>query len=621
MAGTRAFFAELRRRNVLRAALLYAGAVWALAQGIAQLGPAFGAPDWMTRWFVIAGIIGFPFWLAFAWFYEFTPSGLKRESEIAPGDSIAHSTGRKLDFWIIGILCVAVVLLVTNQFVLRRDATSTATTVDASAIAATLATLPQKSVAVLPLANESGDPKQQYFSDGLSEELISDLTQIDGLKVIGKYSSFKFRDSKDSPAQIGATLGVAHLILGSVRQQGDRIRVMVNMIRAADGSSVWSHSYDEPLKDVFAIQSQIGHAVAAALKIKLLGQTLGIDDKPPGGDVEAYRLMLQARALARHYTEASHHQGIVLLQQALQLDPKYAYAWGLLSNISVNLGANFLTGEARQQAYAQARVATDKALLLAPDAANTHSIHGYLLSFVDNDPMGALAEYQRALALAPNDGATMAFLAGGLATAGQLQSAVDLYRKAIATDPLRTGFYAGLAGTLLAQGQLDAAEQAANKALALQPDYPGLYLNLTIIDILCGNAAAATRDANKETDPVEGPWARALAKQIGPDRKQADTALQDYVARNGQTQPYLVADLYALRKQPDSMFDWLERAWTQHDPIFINSLLSDPFALAYQHDPRFAALCKQAGLPTPSQSPSAAMAAGAAIPQEPQHGK
>jgi TolB-like protein len=289
-----AFFTELKRRNVLRAGAFYAAAVWALAQGLAQLLPVFNAPNWITQWFVIACVIGFPFWLTFAWFYEFTPTGLKLESEIAPGESIAEHTGRRADRVIIAVLGVAVVLLMTNQFVLRRDVNSEAVVADAKSLAAELAKIPKQSVAVLPLGNESGNPKQQYFSDGLSEELISELTQVDGLKVIGKYSSFKFRDSKDSPAQIGAALGVANLIQGSVFQQGNRIRVTVGLISAANGASVWSHSYDEKLDDVFAIQSKIGQAVADALKIKLLGKkTLVATDKPHSGNVEAYKLMLQ----------------------------------------------------------------------------------------------------------------------------------------------------------------------------------------------------------------------------------------------------------------------------------------------------------------------------------------
>ena len=629
------FVAELKRRNVLRAGALYAAAVWATAQGISQLSAPFGLPDWVTRWFVIACAIGFPFWLVFAWFYELTPSGLKRESEIAPENSITQHTGKKFDRWIIAVMALAIVLLVTNTFVLHRDATSTANTVDTKAIAVTLANVPDKSVAVLPLANESGDPQQQYFSDGLSEELISDLTQIDGLKVIGKYSSFKFRDSKDSPAQIGAALGVAHLIQGSVFQQGDRIRVTIDMIRATDGSSVWSHSYDEQLKDVFAIQTKIGQAVASALKIQLLGQTLGIDDKPNSGNVEAYQLMLQGRALTQHMTDTGLRQGIALYQQALKLDPDYAYAWGALSNIWVELGAQFLTGNAQQNAYTQARVAADKEQALAPDAAATYLTRGELLARVDNDPVGALAELKRAYALAPNDGGVMNSLAGVYQSLGQLQPVADFMRKAVATDPLSATFYVNLASVLMEQGQFDAAEQALRKALALQPDFPGLYVNLANIDmargrldaaeqalqkalasqskdsrlhgmfaqidILRGDFAAAMREAKQITDPVYGSWSRAMAQQIGSDRKQADAALRDYVTQYSKTQPYSVADLYALRRQPDDMFEWLQRSWAQHDPALIQSLLSDPFPLAYQHDPRFVALCKQAGLPLPGQ--------------------
>jgi adenylate cyclase len=507
------------------------------------------------------------------------------------------------------VLGVAVVLLMTNQFVLRRDVNSEAVVADAKSLAAELAKIPKQSVAVLPLGNESGNPKQQYFSDGLSEELISELTQVDGLKVIGKYSSFKFRDSKDSPAQIGAALGVANLIQGSVFQQGNRIRVTVGLISAANGASVWSHSYDEKLDDVFAIQSKIGQAVADALKIKLLGKkTLVATDKPPSGNVEAYQLMLQGRTLARRGSEADTNQAIALFRQVLKLDPNYAFVWGLLSNALVNQGYGFLTGDARQQAYAQARAAADKQQALAPDAASTHTDRGYLRVVIDNDFVGSLAEYKRAYELAPNDATAMNFLAGGLANVGQLQTSVELFRKAIASDPLRAGFYVSLANVLLGQRQLDAAEQAVRKALLLQPGYPVAYTLLAGVDILRGDAAAAMRNAGLETDPVYGPWIQTMALQISPDRNKADAALRAYIAKNGKDVPYLVADLYALRKQPDEMFEWLERAWAERDPSI--NLLTDPFVLAYQSDPRFAALCKKAGLPPPGQPVTVAASPG-----------
>jgi len=189
------------------------------------LSPAVGLPDWATRWFLIAAIIGFPFWLAFAWFYEFTPQGLKRESEIIADASISRSTGRKLDRAIIAVLAVAVVLLLTDRFVVRKG--------DGVAIA-------EKSVAVLPLANESGDKDQQYFSDGLSDDLINALMQFGNLKVIGRASSFQFRDSRDSSAAIGHKLGVAYLLTGSVRKLGDTVRINAQLVKAADGSGVWS---------------------------------------------------------------------------------------------------------------------------------------------------------------------------------------------------------------------------------------------------------------------------------------------------------------------------------------------------------------------------------------------
>lgn len=611
MAGIGKFFDELKRRNVLRAGALYAAAVWALAQGLAQLLPLFGAYEWAARWFVIAGIIGFPFWVAFAWFYEFTPTGLKREDEIAPGDSTAHSTKRKLDFWIIGVLAVAVVLLVTNQLVPRPRADAhVAAPVRAAAI-------PAKSIAVLPLTNDSGDPKQDYFSDGLSEELIADLTQINELKVIGKRSSFQFRESTDSPATIGNQLGVATLLEGSVYQLDNRVRITISLIRTSDGSSLWAQTYDRELKDIFAVQSEIGHAVASALQVKFLGNGLDVDDKPPSGNVEAYVLMMRGRDAERRAssTEEFRHS-IALLQRAIGLDPDYAYAWAVISTTAGILGNN-LSGEARQAAYLQARTAADKAQALAPDAPATYRARGYLLANLDYDSIGALAQYQKAFARSPNDSTSMAFLASALANVGQLLPAIKLYRNAIITDPMRPDFYANLAITLLAQGLLDEAEQATRTALQRQPDYPGMYSILSTIDIVRGNPAAALNNAKQETDSTDRRWSVVVATQVGPDQQRADATLQDYIADNGKTQPYAIADMYALRRQPDQMFVWLNRAWTQRDPNF-TQLLHDPFPLAYQDDPRFRTLCKQAHLPLPGQllpaPPEAPLGAPSSIP-------
>jgi TolB-like protein/Tfp pilus assembly protein PilF len=580
---------------------MYVAAAWALSQGIAQLGPLFHAPEWAMRWFVIACVVGFPFWIAFAWFYAWTPQGFKREEEVERDSALGRRTGRKLDFWIIGILAVAVVLLVTNQFALHRDATSQADAADAKAALAALAKVPEKSVAVLPLANEGGDPKQQYFSDGMSEELISDLTQLDGLKVIGKYSSFKFRDSKDSPAQIGATLGVANLIEGSVRQNAGRIRVVVNLIRAKDGASVWSHSYDQQLKDVFAIQSEIGKAVAAALQVKLLSQSLVDAQKPPSGNVEAYQLMLQGRALGQQGTKTGAEQEIALLEKAVKLASNYAYAWALLSNSRLNFALNYLHGGTRQLLVAKARTALDRATALAPDATIALTERAYQLSLLDFDQVGALAEYRRAAALAPNNPETKASLALQLIIMGQLQASVNLYRTAITSDPLHAGWYYNLSYPLASLGYLDQAEQALRKCLALQPSYRGAYAQIATLDILRSDYVTALHNADREPAPNFKAWALAAVAQISGGARQADTALRAYIDKYGGQESYGVAEIYAIRRQPDEMFQWLNRATVDSRADVVNNLLADPLILRYKDDPRFAALCKQLGLPSPGE--------------------
>lgn len=600
-------FAELKRRNVLRAGLLYAGAVWALAQGIAQLGPSVGAPEWVTRWFLVAAAIGFPFWIAFAWIYEFTPQGLKRESQIAPGDSIAPSTGRKLDFWIIGVLALAVVLLLTNQFVVRGDATSTA---DAQAVADKLARVPDKSIAVLPLDNASGDPGQLYFSDGLSEDLITALSQFDGLKVISRNSAFQFRDSKDDARTIGAKLGVAHLLEGSVRRAGDTVRITAQLVNAADGSTLWSQRYDRPYRDLFALQDEITKAVASALKARLLPGSGAQGDRPPSGNLAAYNAYLQGNFYYARNTEADVRKAIDAYTTATHLDPRYARAWAEMSRAWAGLATSFLAGASAQQAYEEARAAADTALTLDPNLAAAHRARGNLHFSADLDWTAAEAEYRRAVQLAPNDSAAKFDLGTLLAALGHPGQAVDLTRQALAADPLRANWHAWLASYLVALGRLDEAAQAIGKAIELQPGAASYRQIQAIIEIQHGDARAALAAARQE--PADGGWreiALALALQIGEDRAAADAALKTLIDTQSDAAAYQIAQTYALRKDPDAMFAWLDRAWVNRDPG-VSYLLYDPLVLRYRDDPRLAAFCRKVGLPSP-----VATAAGPAAPR------
>ncbi|HLB85269.1 MAG TPA: hypothetical protein VJK00_11075, partial [Steroidobacteraceae bacterium] len=259
MTERRSFFTELKRRNVIRAAVLYGGAAWALAQGIAQLGPSLGMPEWGTRWFLVAACIGFPFWLAFAWFYEWTPEGFKREHEVEDHESITHHTGRKLDFAIIGVLSLAVVLLLTDRFVLRRGVNQEADIA-----------ISEQSIAVLPFVDMSADKDQEYFADGISEELLNLLAQVPELRVIARTSSFSFKGKEVDIAEIARRLNVANVLEGSVRKSGDTLRITAQLVRASDSSHLWSQTYDRQMTDVFKVQDEIAAVVVEQLKIKLL---------------------------------------------------------------------------------------------------------------------------------------------------------------------------------------------------------------------------------------------------------------------------------------------------------------------------------------------------------------
>jgi len=236
---------------VIRAAVFYVGAVWALAQGISQLGPSLGAPEWATRWFLAAAGIGFPLWITFAWLYELTPEGLKRESEIDRTESLTRHTGRKLDFAIIGVLAIAVVLLLTDRFMRSRGADET-----------THLLIPEKSIAVLPFENLSEEKANAFFAFGVQDEILTDLAKIADLKVISRTSVMQYQTGvARNLRRIGQELGVAHVIEGNVQRIANKIRVNAQLIDARTDAHLWAQTYDRDLADVFAMQSEIAQAI------------------------------------------------------------------------------------------------------------------------------------------------------------------------------------------------------------------------------------------------------------------------------------------------------------------------------------------------------------------------
>jgi TolB-like protein/Tfp pilus assembly protein PilF len=461
------------------------------------------------------------------------------------------------------------------------------------------------SIAVLPLVNESGDANQQYFSDGISEDLITALSQFPGLKVIGRTSAFQFRDSKEDGRSIGAKLGVTHLLEGSVRRSGEVVRVSAELIDTADGSTQWSERYDRPYKDLFALQDEITRAVVGALRTKLLPgeHPAGQSDRPRGGSLEAYNALLQGRFYLSRRTEADYRKAIESYTRAIQLDPRYALAWSQLSRAWTDLGNYFLEPAPAQEAYANARVAADRALTLSPALAAAHIARGHLLQIVDLDWRGAEAELRRAMELAPNDGEAKFYFGQQLATFAQVEPAIEVTRQALATEPLQADWYKWLAYYLSGLNRLDEAEQAIRRAIELQPASAVFHYALTIIEVQRGNVQAALGAAQQERP---GGWqdvTLALARQIGSDRGAADAALRTLIDKGANSYAYQIAQVYALRNDAKATFEWLDRSLSNRDPD-IAGLLYDPFILRYKDDPRFAAFCRKVGLPVPVDAPA-----------------
>jgi TolB-like protein/Flp pilus assembly protein TadD len=597
------FFAELRRRNVIRMAGLYAVAAWLIVQVSGTVLPMFDAPAWLPRSIVFLLAIGFIPALIFSWVFELTPQGLRREADVPDEHSIMPQTGQRMNHMIIAVLVLALAFFGFDKFVLapKREAALVSSAHEEATKQTPVPAAPaanDKSIAVLPLANASGTKDEQFFSDGLSENLIIALSQFEGLTVIGRNSSFQFRDSKDDSRAIGDKLGVAHLLEGSVQHVGDVVRVSAELINAANGHTLWSERYDRPYKDLFALQDDITKQVASALKARLLtGSGAPVQsDRPPSGNLDAYTAFLQGKFYVARVTEADGREGIVQFTAAARLDPDYALAWAELSQAATTLAARSLEGAPAQSLYAQAREAANKALALAPDSAAAHGALGFVHLTADFDWTGAEREYRRALELAPNDGKAKFNLGELLAALGQPEKAIELTHQALATDPLNQRWHSFLATYLSALGRQDEAQQAIVKAIALQPTGTAVHEELTIIEILRGDAKAAMTAAQQEPP---GPWhdfAITLALQVGGDPMAADAAVKDMMERYATLAPYQTAEVHALRNDADKTFEWLDRAWVSRDPG-IEYLLTDPLILRFRDDPRFAAFCKKAGLP------------------------
>jgi len=558
------FLAELKRRNVIRAAILYLGGVWALAQGIAQLGPSVGAPEWTTRWFLVAAAIGFPFWITFAWLYEFTQEGLKRESEIETR-SITRHTGRKLDLAIIGVLTIAVVLLLTDRFLLRhRNET-------------TIAPIAENSIAVLPFVNMSEEKSNEYFSDGISEELLNLLTKVPQLQVAARTSSFSFKGKQVEVPEIARQLHVASVLEGSVRKSGDRVRITAQLIRAREGFHLWSETYDRKLDDIFKIQDEIAAEVVKQLKVRLLGAAPRVRQTDPKG----YMLYLQAVQLGRQNTPESFTQSDALYRQVLEIDPRYAPAWRELArNFTNEADAGMLSNS---EGYARAREAGEKALAIDPHYASAHSALGWI-AMANHDFLNAAKHFERALALDSNDLSVLGNSAAFLQALGRLDEALAIQQALVRRDPLNVTALYNLGYTQRVIGQYDAAIVTYRSVLGLSPGYAGAHYQTCVAMLLKNDAPAARTEIEQENNEPARLIGLPMVYHALGRKAESKSALATLIARLEKDWSYNIAQVHAFRGEADKAFEWLDKAVAYQDPglsdivreNLFNNIHSDP---------------------------------------------
>jgi TolB-like protein len=581
MSEKPSFFTELKRRNVYKVAVAYIVAGWALAQGIAQVLPVFHVPNWAIQLLVLLIIIGFPVAIVLAWAFEITPEGIKRTEDVHT--THPHSIGGA---WIY-IVVVSVFVSFGLFFLGRYTAGNAMPRQSETALANS-----KKSIAVLPFVNESGDPSDEYFSDGLSEELIAALGQIKNLKVIGRSSSFRFKDRKEEPRTIGEKLGVSTLLEGTVRKQGERVRIVAELINAADGIELWTRTFDRELKDIFAVQQEIAKAVADSLKVTLLGAETTSVPEAATKSVEAHNAYLQGHFYFQRRNLEDYRKAVVYFDQATQIDPYYAIAYAERSEAWSQIGD--LSQD--KSAWAKARSDAEKAVALAPALSEAHAALGWVRFFVEWKFAEGLRELQRAKEISPANPTANDLLARVIVYLGKLDEAEQQARQAVELDPLSYPPQNNLARVLFIRGKLDEADTAARKAAELQPAAASSHRFQVLVAVQRGDGETALREAQLEPDPGYRRFVLALAHHVRGDRAAADAALADLIANGRDQLAYQIAQVYAVRGEKDKAFEWLQISFDTHDTGTLG-LLIDPLLHGLRDDPRYKALVAKMNFP------------------------
>ena len=597
MTISSSFFEELKRRNVVRVTVLYVVAAWLLLQITDVLSSLLPVPEWTGSFVFILLVVGLPPALIFAWIYELTPEGLRRQTDVDRNQSITHETGHKINVLIIGLLVLAIGVVVVDRLIPETqpvigvpvaDVAKDAEPIDRKATDVGVSpSAPENSVAVLPFVNMSSDAEQEYFSDGLSEELLNLLAKVPELRVAARTSSFSLKGQNLQISEVGDVLKVAHVLEGSVRKSGDRLRITVQLIHAEDGYHLWSETYDRTLDDIFAIQDEIASEVVAELKVALLGEA----PKARDTDTEAYLLFLQARHMNQMRSADGYAQALKLYQQVLAIDPQYTAAWSGLA--STYLGQANLAERPIQEGIELAHEAVTRALAIDPDNAAAHAQMGRMADSYGGDLAEAARHFERALALEPSDSDIQRQVATFLFGIGRLEEAIELLNSAAVRDPINAPIHRNLGLVYEYAGQLDNSIASLRTALNLNPAAFGAHSLLGRALLLNGQPTEALAIMNEEQSDYAMLDLPLVYYSLGR-MEESDAALAELVEKYADHALYNIAAIHAYRDEPDQAFAWLEKAYTHRDGG-LSEIVSDPLLANIQDDPRMQSFLERIG--------------------------
>ncbi|MBA2269164.1 MAG: tetratricopeptide repeat protein [Chthoniobacterales bacterium] len=458
----RNFFAELKRRNVYKVAVAYAVVAWLVIQISDTVFPRLNLPDWAVTLVIVLLLLGFPVALIFAWAFELTPEGIKRTEDVAPGESITRTTGRKLTVLVATIAVIAVGLLLLQLF---RDKTQPPSA--ASATTAAPSGSPEKSIAVLPFESLSEDKANAYFATGVQDEILTRLAKVGDLKVISRTSTQQYQSKPGNVAEIAKQLGVSHVLEGSVQKAGDSVRVNVQLIKAETDAHLWAETYDGKLTDIFAVQSDVARRIADSLEAKLTGREQQQIAAVPTKNPQAYDAYLRGLAFIIRESPDDVRKAREFFQEAVALDPTYAQAWSQLSIASSQL---YFSDERTPAELENSRRAAETAVRLQPDLSDAHSALALFYYFCLQDFDRALVELEEARQRSPNDGNAIFYTGLVKRRQGKLNEAIELQKKATVFDPRNPDMWANLARSYRGKRDFRAAREMFDRAFAISPD-------------------------------------------------------------------------------------------------------------------------------------------------------